>query len=153
MDTKVSLLKTDLTDLYRVLEPYRVAIRDAREHLRIKGKTIGQANYEQPGYYQMYIVMKKELEQIVKLVELDVNRVRGTLYRRWTENSNVELSERGKERYIEKEPEYLDAAKRLLEVEELAQIYDGIVKSFEQRGYTLRNLTDLRVNSLDDSMI
>lgn len=75
------------------------------------------------------------------------------MYRRWTENSNVELSERGKERYIEKEPEYLDAAKRLLEVEELAQIYDGIVKSFEQRGYTLRNLTDLRVNSLDDSMI
>ena len=157
-DKKVSIIsrsakQLQLKDIPSLLKIYEDEMDDYEEHLKIGGKPLGQANRENPGWYAYYDERRIQIRAVLKIVEKEVAKVRSKLFRSFTEGYSVDLGQQEKEKYINSEPKYLEAQGVLIEVEELYERYSSIVRSFENRGYALRNITELIVASLDNAEV
>ena len=156
MTLLTKLLQTDKTPeqvaqiLLETLPAYDNALKDLETKIEIKGKKLEHANRENPGYQQYYDERRVELSVVVKWFEIQIERVRGKLFKKFTENYNRELSDRAKEQYINNEPAYLMWYEMYLEVKELHDKYDSAKEAFKSRGYALNNITRIRVASLED---
>jgi hypothetical protein len=133
-----------------VLSPYYDDIDVVEARLALKGKTLSEANKEQIAWLVHYDQRRVELKAIVKFLQLRVDQVRGRLTHKFVENYSRELSERTREKYIDKEDEFLDINEKLLEVDELYDKYNAIVEAFKARGYALRNQVEINVHQLSD---
>lgn len=142
-----------ITDIPRVLKIYEDEVGDYKDNLAIGQKPLGQANKENPTWYAYYDERRIEVRSVLKIVEAEVAKVRSRLFRKFTEGYPVDLGDREKEKYINSEDSFIEAQQVLIEVEELYEKYASIVKSFEQRGYALRNITELVVASLDNAEV
>ncbi len=145
-------LSGDNKNLPPLLARYETALEDHETNLVIKGKKLELANYEHPGWQSYYDERRIELHTLVKYFEVEVNKVRGQLFRQY-ENYSRELDNRSKEKYIDHEPEYLTIFEIYLEVKDLHDRYAGVVDAFRSRGFTLNNITKIRVAALEDAVI
>ena len=116
-------------------------------------KNLEHANREQPAWQSYYDQRRIELYALVKYYEGQINRVRGKLYKSYTETYSRELTDRAKDKYIDNEKSYLDMLEVYLEVKELYDRYDAVVEAFKSRGYALNNITKIRVASLEDVVV
>lgn len=139
----ISELGKGYCNLPAILEKYQNEINNAKEHLSLKGKPIGDCNKEQCSWELFYHERCVELKTLTKYFESMVNRERGILYRNFTENFSIELTDRAKDQYINSEPDYLSIQQLYLEVKEMYDKYQSIVDCFKSRGYSLNNLTKL----------
>lgn len=146
-------LGENYSKLPSILEAYENALIDYEENIKIEGKLLEHANREQAAWQSFYDQKRLELYTLVKYFEGQINKVRGILYKRYTENYSRELSDRLKDKYIDKEEEYLNIFEIYLEVKELYNKYESIVETFKSRGYALNNITKIRVAALEDVTI
>lgn len=146
-------LGTHYEHLADILEPYDQDIQAVADRLSFKGKTITQANKEQAVWPSYYDQRRAEMQSLSKYFLLQVNRVRGELYQRLTENHSRDLGERDKVKYIDNNNEFLIINELYLEVDEYYEKYKAIVDAFKTRGYALRNLVDIQINQLNDSLL
>lgn len=108
---------------------------------------------EQAAHQFFYDERKSELYVLMKYMEREVERVRGELWRRLTENHSKDLNTKDKDQYINNEKNYLNEHEMYLEVCELYEKYKSLVEAFSSRGYALRNITNLRVASLENVVL
>ncbi len=132
-----------------LLKIYEAEYDDFEERLRLEGKTLGVANRENASWMSYYDERRIEIRSVTKWLEIDLARVKAKLYKNLTEGYDVDLGQRDKETYIAGEQEYIVRKIALLEVQELYEKYESAVEAFRQRGYQLRNLTELKIASLD----
>ena len=117
--SKIPELGEKFKGLPKIIAEYEDALEGYEEHLNIKGKTLEAANREQAGRQVFYDQKRLELYTLVKYLDTDINRVRGKLFKKYTENYSRELSDRVKDKYIDNEKAYLDKKELYLEVKEL----------------------------------
>ena len=141
------------TKLPEVLEPYLADLDDIEDKVRIKGKTLEQANKENPTWQLYFDARRAELYKLVKFFEMQVERVQGKLFRSYTETFKRDITDNAKMKYIMNEPAYLRMKEYLLEVKELYDKYEAVVNAYQVRGYAINNLTKLRVANIEDSII
>lgn len=141
-------------NLATVLEPYIEGISEAEEKLTLRGKGMEKANQENASYKYYYHSRLAELNTLTKYLERDIDRVRGKLFRSFTPpHFNLDLSDRAKDKYIDSEQSYLDVHEVYLEVKEIRDTYEAIVDAFRDRGYALKNITELRVAQIEDALL
>lgn len=145
-------LGKDFKNFNKVFGKYAEILIDYEKNLIIKGKLLEHANREQATWLAYYDERRIELKIYVEFFELEIQKTRVCLLK-GMESYPRELSDRMKEKYIEGEDLYLNIYEKYLEVKELYGKFDSIVNSFIQRGYALRNITNLRVASLEDVVI
>lgn len=133
-----------------VLDEFESELDGVEKSIAIEGKRLEAANREQSVWLHYYDQKRIELHTLVKYMELQVSKVRGKLFRSYTEAHQRELSDRAKDKYIDNEQSYLDMYEIYLEIKELYDKYQSVVDAFQQRGYSLNNITKIRVASLED---
>lgn len=143
----------DFVNLPSILAKYEDLLDDVESRLIIEGKLLEHANREQAGWQSFYDQRRIELYTLTKFLDANVQRVRGRLFRGYTENHSRELSDRAKDKYIDSEEAYLRSLELYLEVKELYDKYESVVEAFKARGYALNNITKIRVASLEDVTI
>lgn len=153
MTSRIGDIKQDKAKLVQVLAEYEEALSDVENILRIQGKKLEHANRENPTWQLYFDQRRIELKTLLKYYESEVNRVRGRLFVNFTEKSNIDLSDRAKEKYIDNEKGYLDVYEIYLEIEEMYNKYQAVVDAFTSRGYALNNITKIRVAALEDSVV
>ena len=84
---------------------------------------------------------------------MQTNKVRGKLFRDYTENYSRVLADRAIDKYIDKEDAYLAAYGLYLEVKEIHDQYVRVVEAFRSRGFALNNITKIRVAAMEDATI
>jgi len=136
-----------------IFDRYEAALQGYNDNLKIKGKNLEHANREQPSWYSYYDERRIELYTLVKHFEGQLDRVRGKLFKTYTETYSRELSDRAKDKYIDNEESYLNMLEIYLEVKELYNKYEMVVEAFRTRGFALNNITKIRVASLEDVTI
>jgi len=151
--SKISLLEKNIKNLPAVLEQYENELEAVKDILTIKGKRLELANSEQCTWLQYYDQKRIELHTLVKYLEAKVSATRGSLFRSYTEKSQRDLSDRAKDKYIDNEKAYLTVYELFLEVKELHDHFNSVVEAFKQRGYSLNNITKIRIASLEDAEI
>lgn len=140
-------------NLAAVLAEYDKALEEADDILEVKGKTLEQANKENPAWQAYYDQKRIELKTLVDYMEMQVNRVRGRLFKSYTETYQRDITDRAKDKYIDNEEAFLTTNEIYLEVKEMHNRYQAIVDGFTSRGYALNNITKIRVASLEDVML
>ncbi len=153
MSTALDLVRESITNIPKVVEIYEGYLQNFSDNLAIKGKRLELANYEQASWLSYYDERKVELRSIVRYMEAHVERVRGKLWKDYTENYSRELSPKDKEQYINHEKSYLSANELFLEVRELYEKFESAVESFKARGYALNNIVKIRVADLGDFVV
>ena len=91
-DKKAQKVKDRFTNLPAIIAEYDKALEPVEDELRIKGKTLLEANRENASLYAFYDERRVELKTLVDYAESQVQRVRGQLFRNFTEQYNRELS-------------------------------------------------------------
>lgn len=152
-DKKAKDLKERYKNLPDILATYDKELINSEQDLAVKGKSLENANKENPALFAYYDQRRLELKTLVDFMENQVQRTRGQLFRSLTENNNRELSDRAKNQYIDGEQAYLDIYEIYLEVKDLYQQYDSVVEAFKLRGYALKNITEIRVAQLDNVVL
>jgi hypothetical protein len=103
----------------------------------------------------MYFYDQKriELHILKKHMEKEVARVRGKLWKDYTEVHTRELTARDKDNYINQEKAFLNKDELMLIVQELHDKYGALVDAFKSRGYSLNNIVKLRTSSIENDVI
>lgn len=138
-------------NLPAILAVYNEDIDQAKARLELKGKTLGFANKEQIAWLVHYDQQRAEAKILVKHLQSQVDRVRGQCTVKYVENYSRELSERTRDKYIDKDDEFLTINELLLETEEVYEKLNSIVEAFKARGYALRNLVEVNVHQITDT--
>lgn len=146
-------LGKNLEKLPIILAEYDEHLLNAPERLSIKGKMMEEALKEQAAWPIFYDEKRKELRTLTKFIEMKVGVVRSKHLRNYTENYSRELSDRVKEKYIDKEDDYLAMQELYLEIDELYEKYDAVVNAFTTRGFALRDIVVARSNSFHDALL
>lgn len=146
-------LGPDKKNLPNIIEKYELYLIDAEKNLKVKGKSLQQANQEHASWLYYYDVRRQELNVLVKYLEREVERVRGKLWKGYTETYDRDLNYRDKDNYINNEPAYLTNNEMLLEVTDLYKKYDAVVEAFKARGYALNNIVKIRTSAIEDDPI
>lgn len=139
--SRIGELGPKLSNLPNIVASYQDDIEKARGILPIKGKTLDEAFKEQCGWPVYYASKKAEIKTLVKYMEMQVAKVRGERFRAYVEQHSRELGERMIDKYINNEPAYLQMNELLMEVEEIYEVFSGIMDAFDRRGFALRDLT------------
>lgn len=146
-------VEDDLKNIPQLLFKYEDALAGYEENLKIKGKNLEKANVENPSWLAYYDQRRIELNSLARFVEMKLEQTKGKLWKMYTENYSRELSARDKDQYVARETEYLKVYQVLITVEELLKKYSSVVDAFQNRGYALRNITSLRVATMEDVVL
>lgn len=152
-DKKATDLKERFKNLPSILATYDDELKNSEQELAIKGKSLENANKENPSLYAYYDQRRLELKTLVDYMDNQVQRARGRLFRTFTENFNRDLSDRAKDKFIDNEQGYLDIYEIYLEVKDLQQQYESVVEAFKLRGYALKNITEIRVHQIENVVL
>jgi len=143
----------DLSKLPDVLNAFKDDLESIKQQVVIKGRTLGDTNRDYPSWLFYAASRKTELKILVDYMNAEVDRVRGKLFRSYTENHQINLSDRAKDKYIDNEPAYLNMNELLLEVREIHEQFGDAVKALEAVGYALNNITKSKVAEVNDFML
>ena len=152
-DLKSTDLKEKYKNLGTILGAYLTELEEAEANLKIEGKSLEKANRENASWQYYYQQRFVELNSLTKYFEREVDRVRGKLFKSLTEINNRDLSDRAKDKYIDNEQAFLDINEIFLEVKEVRDFFEALVENFRNRGYALKNITEIRVAQLEDVLI
>lgn len=147
------IIKRDLSNLTEIKKFYINILKEAKDDLLIENKTYAKANSEHASKMYYYAEHLSELKRILKFIEIDANKTYGELFKKYTENVNIELSDKAKERYIFQEQEYIKVRERVIEIEDLIYKFELLLNAFEKRGYALNNLTKLIIEQVHNELI
>lgn len=150
MNTK---FEKKLAQIPALLDSILGKIQDWKSDLKIRDKNIEAANIEQPSLIAYYDQVAVELHAVVKYLDMVEKEVRGSRMKTIKENMQREYSDTSIQRLIDADPEYIKVHSLLIEVEEVYESVKSIVKSFEQRSYSLNNIVRIREKELENITI
>lgn len=142
-----------LPNLEKVLASIDEDLKTYSDDLAILGKNIEAANVEQPSLMAWYDQIAVKCENIMDYCETIVKKVRAERMKYIKDNSSKDYTDTAIQRMIDADKEYLNIYMKFLEVKEKYDIAKSIVKSFEQRSYSLNNIVRIRENELENITI
>lgn len=147
----LSLLdRNEFSNIDKILDAYKIEIKDWKSHLIIDGKNIEKANIEQMSHLAFYDEIKVELKSLLDFFDMKVKQVRGEVLSYIIKNSRLDLQERARERMIDSDPKYIKIYEIYLNVKELYNKLESIVENFRDRAWVLDRLVKIRIASLQD---
>lgn len=149
----IERLGQDFCNLPSILEEYENALENVENVLQVKGKTLEVANREQSSWVLYFETRRAELHTLVKYFEGKTAATRSRLFKHYTENYNRELNDNQKNKYIDNEDQYLMQYEIYLEVKDIHDRYEAICTALIQRGYSLNNITKIRIASIENDII
>lgn len=138
-----------MSNIPDIIDEYDQLLSTVQDDLVLKGKTLQDANREQATLYATYAKKLQEVKTLWRWLDTHVDSVKG---RRWAvlkESNNIALSSTDLNHYIAADTEYVQQKNLLIIVQELMGQYEVVVKAFEQRGYQLRNLTEMCIHEVN----
>jgi hypothetical protein len=146
-------IKDDDSNFFDILDEYTRALEGYEVNLKIAGKSLELCNSEHASWMSYYDQRRIDLLSLVKHYDTKMLAVRGKLWVGYTETHSFALNTRDKEMYINNEPRYLAVKELYLMIEELHKKFESVVELFKQRGFALRNITNIRVAALEDVIL
>lgn len=149
----LDVLDKDLSNLDLVLSAYGDMFKEARDDISIDNKTLQHANMEQGSNYARFDQIRVELEMIMDLAEMKVRASKASIIKEIIEKSKLAYGERMLEKMVEDNPTYIKNYRRYLKCKEAYMKSKSIVDALSQRGFSLNNLTRIKVAAIEGTML
>lgn len=154
METSVAnQIVKDLSNLDEILRDYDACMRGYEKRLKIDMKTYAKANAEQAGWIAYYSEIHDELDVMCKDMDTRVKIARAAVGIKLEKASAKKYTEKEMSRHEDSDPTVIKTLKALRELEERKKKFETIVAAFSQRGYTLNNMTRIRIGGFQDELM
>lgn len=119
----------------------------------IEGESLEQTCRLHPKYYFRYKSYYNELGIYEKYFNTHLEKQYGELYKKYNERNGVALSSSDIKAYIHGSDEYVRAKELLLKVSFIRNKVSAVVDALEAMGYSLNNITKIKVADLENTII
>ena len=147
--TKVS---KDISNIPDAVAYFEAELQAARNDSRITGN-IEKAAANMPGIVEMRFAQLQEIEAILEYLNIELRRLKSSLFRKYLETYQRALSSRDCEKFVDGEADVVDMEKIINEFALLRNKWLGITKSLDIKQWQLSNIIKLRVAGMEDSSL
>lgn len=141
--------RDDMSLLPDMVEFFNKELADAQTETKIRG-SLEKNSQDLPGIVSHRFNQLQEIESVLKFLNVKYDKMRSDHYRRYLERYNRELSDRSIEKYIDGESDIVDMNNLINEVALVRNKYLGIMKGLDAKGFSLGNITRLRIAGMND---
>ena len=147
--TKVS---KDIAYIPNAIAYFENELVEARKDSRISGN-IERASASMPGIVETRYAQLQEIEAILEYLNIELRRLRSSLFRKYLETYQRALTSRDVEKYVDGEADVVDMEKIINEFALLRNKWLGITKALEVKQWQLSNIIKLRVAGMEDATL
>lgn len=145
----LNTIRNDMSRIVDAIDFYENEIQDAKEELSLKG-SIEKHTRDMPGIVDYRFYQLQEIEAILEYLNIELRRIRSREFKKFLENYNRQLSSRDAEKYIDGVDEVVDMHHLINEFALIRNKMQGIIKSLDQKSFSINNIVKLRTAGLDD---
>jgi hypothetical protein len=129
-------------------------LEEAHTTIDITG-TLMKANQNQPGFIAYYDAMHTDLDAILELIEQKHRIARAKAIKNIADNppTNMKLSVADIKVLAESDQDVVVLEEIKNEVKYVYKQYGSLLKALEQRGYTLNNITKIRIAGMEEVIV
>lgn len=143
-------IDADMSNLTAVLAVVRKTLNQAENDIMIEGKTLRRANVEHASMLAYYDEYRVHLHSLSKFLDLRITQQRAKVLRMISETSQLSYGERMMGQLAAEDPTLTELEIKKLEVDEVLGLAASKVEAMKQRGYALKNITNLIVAQAQD---
>lgn len=147
--TKVS---KDISYIPDAVAHYEAEYKAAKNDTRITGN-IEKASASMPGTVEQRFSQLQEIEAILEYLNIELRRLRSSLFRKYLETYQRALTSRDVEKYVDGEADVIDMEKIINEFALLRNKWLGITKGLDIKQWQLSNIIKLRVAGMEDATL
>lgn len=145
----LNIIRNDMSRIVDAIDFYENEIQDAKEELSLKG-SIEKHTRDMPGIVDYRFYQLQEIEAILEFLNIELRKIRSREFKKFLENYNRQLSSRDAEKYIDGVDEVIDMHHLVNEFALIRNKMQGIIKSLDQKSFSINNIVKLRTAGLDD---
>lgn len=128
---------------------YEQLIQASEPLFTLEGKKLGDAIAQHAMDLMFYDVTLQECKTIEDVLRMKLEEIESNLYKKLNEGMSRALGQRDIVNYIKGEPSYVAALEIVLEVVHVKRQLESIVEALKSMGWSLNNITKLRVAQLE----
>ena len=147
-----SKVSKDISNIPDAIAYFEAELVAARNDSRIAGN-IEKASASMPGIVEQRFGQLQEIEAILEYLNIELRRLRSSLFRKYLETYQRALTSRDVEKYVDGESDVVDMEKIINEFALLRNKWLGITKSLDIKQWQLSNIIKLRVAGMEDATI
>ena len=147
-----SKVSKDISNIPEAIAYFEAELQEARNDGRIAGN-IEKASASMPGIVELRFGQLQEIEAILEYLNIELRRLRSSLFRKYLETYQRALTSRDVEKYVDGESDVVDMEKIINEFALLRNKWLGITKSLDIKQWQLSNIIKLRVAGMEDATI
>jgi hypothetical protein len=142
----------DISNIPDAIAYFELELQDARNDSRISGN-IEKASASMPGIVEMRFAQLQEIEAILEYLNIELRRLKSSMFRKYLETYQRALSSRDCEKFVEGEADVVDMEKIINEFALLRNKWLGITKALDIKQWQLSNIIKLRVAGMEDASL
>ena len=143
-------LEEDLSNLDDILTEYDTISTTAKDLVKLPGKNLSEALATQPAEYHFFRRCSVNLRGLMEFMDASLKHARGTKYDKIRRTEAKDINDRAINSLIDADPDILGMTFQYLRVKDMYDRFQGIVDSYNQRGFALNNMTKaLEVAAID----
>lgn len=147
-----SEISRDIGKIPSAIAYYEKELAEARQEVKISGN-VERAAAALPGIVEHRFNQLQELEAILEYLNIELRRLRSSLFKKYLENYQRALSSRDVEKYVDGEPDVVDFEKVINEFALIRNKWLGILKAIDSKGFSINNVIKLRVAGMEDASL
>lgn len=125
---------------------------EARKDVNITG-SVEQAASRLPGIFEYRYSQFQEVEAILRHLNINLDRERSIIIKRFIEHYNREMSVREAEKYVAGEDEIVAWAAIVNSFALIRNQYSGLLKGLDHKNWQISNIVKLRCAGIEDATI
>lgn len=142
-------IRNDISNIVDAITYYEKQISDAKIELSLKG-SIEKHTRDMPGIVEYRFYQLQEIEAILEYLNIELRKIRSNHFKKFLEHYNRQLSSRDAEKYVDGVDEVVDMQHLINEFALIRNRMQGIIKSLDQKSFSINNIVKLRAAGLDD---
>lgn len=132
---------------------YEQLIDGAEEVFKLEGKGLEECCKVHAQNLMFYDVMLQECKTIEETIKGKVDEIEGQLYQKYHSGMQLKLSTTDIRQYIKGDPAFVKACEILLEVQHTKRRLEAIVEALRSMGWSINNITKLRIAQLEHTIL
>lgn len=147
-----SKVSKDISYIPDAIAYFEHEIAEARRDVQVSG-VIEKASALMPGIVELRFSQLQEIEAILEYLNIELRRLRSSVFRKYLETYQRALSSRDVEKYVDGETDVVDMEKVINEFALLRNKWLGITKALDVKQWQLSNIIKLRCAGMDNATL
>ena len=147
-----SQVSRDISQIPAAIQHFETELLQAKAECKLHGNVEKQAAM-MPGIVEHRFNQLQEIEAILEHLNIELRKERSSVFRKYLEKYNRQLSSRDAEKFVDGEQSVIDITHLCNEFSLLRNKFLGILKGLDVKQWQIGHITKLRTAGLEDIVI